>query len=179
VDAAIVLWFAAHRSAPLDLLASVLTVAGRLGLVFIVAAAIRGLSKRTLAMAAWQTALAALVAGAVADAVVKPLVDRPRPYTSITTLQVVGQPPVSTSFPSGHAAACVAGALLLASTWPRARAGVWAVAGLVAVARVYMGVHYPTDALGGAVVGWAVGWFVRGRTLWRWNGAAEAPGSAA
>jgi undecaprenyl-diphosphatase len=179
MDPAIVTWFAAHRSAPLDGLAVFLTFAGRAGLVFIAAAVVRGLFDRKLAMAAWQTVLAVIVASLLADGVVKPLVGRPRPFTASPALEVVGRRPATTSFPSGHAATCVAAALLLASSWPQARVGVWAVAVLVALSRVYVGAHYPTDVLGGALVGWAAGWFVRGRTTWRSGQVAAAPGADA
>jgi undecaprenyl-diphosphatase len=171
MDAAIVTWLAAHRSAPLDALAVLLTVVGRGGLIFIAAGVVRALVNRKLAMATWQTVLAVLLASVVADGIMKPVIHRPRPFTASAILEVVGDRPTSGSFPSGHAATCVAGALLLASTWPQARVGIWTVAAVVAAARVYMGVHYPTDALAGALVGWAVGWFVLGRTVWRTNDA--------
>jgi undecaprenyl-diphosphatase len=167
MDLQTVSWFAAHRSAPLDALAVFLTFAGRCGLVFVLAAAIRGATHRKLAMAAWQVVLAALLALLVSDGILKPLVHRARPFEVETKLEIVGNRPSSGSFPSGHAACCVAAALVLASIWRRARAAVWAVAILVVVSRVYLGVHYPTDVLGGALVGWAAGWFALGRTTWR------------
>lgn len=177
MDSAIVAWFAAHRSAPMDALAVFLTWAGRAGLIFALMAILRGALNKKLAMAAWQVVLAALLATLVSNSVLKPMVDRPRPFLANPALEVVGTPPASESFPSGHAAGSVAGALVLASTWPQARVALWILAGAVAASRVYLGVHYPTDVLGGVVVGWLVGGFVLGGTVWRWRAAAAARGT--
>jgi len=129
-------------------------------------------------MAAWQVVLAALLALLISDVVLKPAAARPRPWVTNPALAVVGDRPASGSFPSGHAAACVATALVLGSTWRRARIGIWVIACLVAVSRVYLGVHYPTDVLGGAAVGWVAGWFALGNTAWRVDSAA-APAAGA
>ncbi len=177
MDTALLSWFSTHRTVALDALAVFLTVAGRAGLMFALAAIVRGFSNRKLAMAAWQVVLAAVLATLVSDAVLKPIVHRPRPFTANPALAVVGTRPESASFPSGHAASSVAGALALASTWPQARVAIWAAAALVALSRVYLGVHYPTDVLGGALVGLLVGWFVLGSTVWRWREATAARGT--
>jgi len=167
MDAGLVTWFATHRAAPLDALAQFLTFAGRSGLMFVLAAIVRGFLNKKRAMAAWQTVLAVLLAALLADGVLKPLVHRPRPFTADSTLETVGKRPVSGSFPSGHAAGSFAGALVLASTWPQARVGIWAAAAVVALSRVYLGVHYPTDIAAGALLGLLAGWFALGRTVWR------------
>jgi undecaprenyl-diphosphatase len=167
MDTLVLNWFAAHRSAPLDALAVLLTFAGRCGLVFVIAAIVRGFTHRKLAMAAWQVVAAVLLALLVSDGLLKPIVHRARPFDVDTKLETVGSRPSSGSFPSGHAACSVAAALVLASTWRRARAAIWAAAILVVVSRVYIGVHYPTDVLGGALVGWVAGWFALGGTVWR------------
>jgi undecaprenyl-diphosphatase len=167
MDTAILTWLAAHRSAPLDAAALFFSFVGRWGLVLLAATLVRALIDRKLAMSVWQAVLAVALTLVVVEGIAKPLVDRPRPYTDTPTLAVVGTHPATASFPSGHVAACAAAALLVGSTWPRARAGIWTVVALVAASRLYLGVHYPTDVLGGALLGCAVGWFVRGRTVWR------------
>jgi undecaprenyl-diphosphatase len=89
--------------------------------------------------------------------IVKPLVDRARPPLDVRLLHVSGW-----SFPSGHATQAVATygmlALVLSAGRPvRTRIGLWcaagAVAALVGVTRLYLGVHWLTDVLGG----WALG----------------------
>jgi undecaprenyl-diphosphatase len=174
MDIQIVLWFATHRNAALDVAAQALTVIGRGGLIFVAAALVRAARNRRLAMAAWQVCAGVLVAVLMSDGIIKPIVHRERPYTAIPALEVVGGRPTSEGFPSGHAATCAAAAYVLASTWPEARVGIWVMAALVAVSRVYLGVHYPTDVIGGLLIGLAVGWFVLGRTVWRVRPARSA-----
>ena len=77
-----------------------------------------------------------------------------------------GAAPATFSFPSGHAlyAACLYGALacLIADriTDPAQRAALWTgavlLAGAIGLSRIYLGVHYPTDVIGGYLV--AVFW---------------------
>jgi len=69
------------------------------------------------------------------------------------------------SFPSAHAANSTALALLAALLWPRLRTGIWALPLLVGWSRVYLGKHYPTDVLGGWLLGLTVGWLFW--LLWR------------
>lgn len=94
----------------------------------------------------------------VVDGMIKPLVGRQRPPIGIAGLVVGTDVPPSPSFPSGHAANAIAAAIVLGRTWPRGRRVTWAAAAVVAAARVYLGVHYPLDALAGAGVGWVCGW---------------------
>lgn len=106
------------------------------------------------------------VAAAVAAAVptwalahlTKAITGRPRPYEVLTGV-VLRQPPAhGMSFPSSHTAITVAVVIAVVPFLPRALAGVaigYAV--LVGWSRVYLGVHYPLDILGGAGIGVAVG----------------------
>jgi undecaprenyl-diphosphatase len=74
-----------------------------------------------------------------------------------------------TSFPSAHAANSTALALMVAMLWPRLRRGIWALPLLVGWSRIYLGKHYPTDVLGGWLLGLCVGWL-----FWRlWRAVAK------
>jgi undecaprenyl-diphosphatase len=82
------------------------------------------------------------------------------------------------AFPSGHASLAPLvfglGALIWSAPWPRARrlalmAAATVLSLLIAFSRVYIGVHWPTDALGGLLVGtgWAALW------VWWWERAGQ------
>jgi undecaprenyl-diphosphatase len=57
------------------------------------------------------------------------------------------------SFPSGHSTTAFAAAVALGALFPRARIALWAYAVLIAVSRVILTAHYPSDVIAGAVVG--------------------------
>ena len=85
---------------------------------------------------------------------VKNLVARTRPYEVVEGLVPLISKPTDYSFPSGHTCASFACTLVLYRILPK-KYGVPAVllAALIAFSRLYVGVHYPTDVLGGLAVG--------------------------
>jgi membrane-associated phospholipid phosphatase len=91
------------------------------------------------------------------ERVVKLLVARERPGTTVPDAVLRGVHPAGLSFVSGHAIITFAIAGLLALVLPRRWAVVaFALASLNAVARVYLGAHNPLDVVGGAAVGLAI-----------------------
>ena len=95
----------------------------------------------------------------------KSVFERPRPFERLGEVDALLGATVGASMPSGHAATSFAGAVVLAGLVRRATPALFALAVLIAVSRVYVGVHYPLDILAGAVLGAAVAlgvlWLVR------------------
>lgn len=85
---------------------------------------------------------------------IKNLVARTRPYRVIDTLTILIEEPGEFSFPSGHTSSSFAAAVVLFLLLPR-KYGVPAMilACLIGISRLYVGVHYPTDVLGGMIMG--------------------------
>jgi membrane-associated phospholipid phosphatase len=62
------------------------------------------------------------------------------------------------SFPSGHTAIAFSHAYILSHHYPKAKIPLFLVASTVGFSRLYLGKHYPTDVIAGAVIGLAVGY---------------------
>ena len=86
--------------------------------------------------------------------VVKVIVRRPRPV--LEGLPPLGGAPSSLSFPSAHATSSFACATAMTRIAPEA-AILFVLAAAIAACRPYLGMHYPSDVLAGAVLGTALG----------------------
>lgn len=88
----------------------------------------------------------------------KKLFNRTRPYETINDLICIVSPAVDASFPSGHT--CT-GFAFVAATYGLVQKKysyfLLLLASLIAFSRLYVGIHYPTDVLGGVVVGILIG----------------------
>lgn len=125
----------------------------------------------------WAALVAAVIAGLWTQ-VTKQLIDVPRPpgVLAAGTFFQSGPAYRHVSFPSGHAAAAFA----LAGIWVmgltrrrRLRAGLLALATLVSLSRIMVGVHWPLDILWGMLGGWTGAWCglaLYGRWGWRTAG---------
>ncbi len=89
---------------------------------------------------------------------IKRIVQRPRPFLAIPdALPAIIPEPGSYSFPSGDTALAFGAAVAFGQCFPRFRPFAILLAFAVGLSRVFVGVHYPLDALGGAIVGIAWG----------------------
>jgi undecaprenyl-diphosphatase len=79
--------------------------------------------------------------------------DRERPPERHAEPDPLVNVPDSGSFPSGHAATSFAAATILSFAFPRLAPLLLVLAAAVGFSRVYVGVHYPLDIVGGAVLG--------------------------
>lgn len=132
----------------------------------------------TRRMAAFRLILAVAMAYLLVDGFIKPVIGRERPFDVVVDARLIDQRPVTSSFPSGHTAAAFAGALAAGRLFPRGRLAWWLLALGIALSRIYVGAHWPTDVLSGAAIGLAVGWWVLGGRAVRpptRGAAAQAP----
>lgn len=89
-----------------------------------------------------------LVSGQLVCGVLKASVNRSRPEEESSSRW-------NSSFPSGHAAGAFSLATVLSNRYPRLRPVFYLVASAVALSRVYLGRHYPSDVLAGSLIGYA------------------------
>ena len=105
--------------------------------------------------------LAVLIIAASVSLTLKTMVTRERPFTTYQDIEKLSEAG-SSSFPSGHTIEVFAMAVGLSLLIPgkKITIPVFAWALLVAYSRMALGVHYPSDVLGGMVIGATIGWLV-------------------
>jgi undecaprenyl-diphosphatase len=174
-DAALRNWVVQFHAPVVDSAMWLLSAVGYFGAIWAVMAIVMAAWVPRLRPPAWQVLVALLLTQVVVDWGIKPLVARPRPFETIARSRVVGEyRPPTYSFPSGHAAFSFAAATVLAFGVPRLRVFWFALGTLIAFSRIYIGVHYPLDVAGGAIVGIAVGVLVTGGRAWYSRGSYVA-----
>lgn len=99
--------------------------------------------------------------------ILKNVIARVRPYVLLEGLQLITKEPSDYSFPSGHTGSAFAVASVLFLCMPR-KVGIPAVilAALIAFSRLYLGAYFPTDVMGGAVIGCLTG-VIAWKLVWK------------
>ena len=88
--------------------------------------------------------------------IIKRLIGRARPFVAgedAWTSQFLVWRPDYASFPSGHATTSFAAAVAIGALWPRLRPWMWAYAVVIAISRVFVTAHHPSDVIAGAMAG--------------------------
>lgn len=155
---------AALRWAPLATLFLVASAWWFKSVLFLGLGALRDLARRQLLPIAATSGAIAFGLTSLLVMLIKNGVDRSRPAVADPAFEALVTTPGSTSFPSGHAATAFATAVAVGAFCPRLRLPLIGAAALVALSRVYLGVHYWADiAVGsalGSLIGLTVAWLL-------------------
>jgi undecaprenyl-diphosphatase len=115
-------------------------------------------------LAAWAVRIGfvftAIAVPSLFTTIIKNIIGRARPFVVVGP-DVWAYEPFTwharyASFPSGHATTAFAALVAIGAIFPQARALMWIYAVLIALSRVMLTAHHPSDVIGGAIVG-AVG----------------------
>ena len=154
-DEQALVWIAENmRCVLLDPFMKLYTQLGNSGMLFITLGVLLLLFKPTRRAGA--SALCAMLVGlVVVNFTIKPLVARDRPWLVIENFVNLVPEHDPNSFPSGHTNAAFAFALAVCMSAPKKWMKVSAVcaAAVMGLSRLYVGVHFPSDVLAGAVIG--------------------------
>jgi membrane-associated phospholipid phosphatase len=172
-DAAAIEWFHAAHWGPMTAVFVIASAWWVKWPLFAVAGGCCDAAKRRLPTAALAAAGAAAVAEGL-TVMIKHVTERARPPLADSSIEALVSLPASTSFPSGHAATAFAAATAVGMIYPRFRAPLLALAGMVALSRVYLGVHFWSDVFVGSLLGIAVG-LVTARFFQRDRGEPRGP----
>lgn len=146
------------RHVPMDQLMAAFTRLGDYGALWVILAIGLMLFPKTRTLGLL-ILISLMVTAALGEGIIKHLVQRPRPPLPAATSLLLHQIPSTFSFPSGHTASSFAAATTL-FRWKAPPARRWffliliyLIAGTIAFSRLYLGLHYFTDIVGGVALG--------------------------
>jgi len=143
------------RSDLLDLTMPEITILGNFGVIWVIAAVILLFIKNHR-----KHGLCLMVALALCTAVIlslKPLVGRIRPCDIMPVAELLIPHPSGYSFPSGHTLTAFCSAVVLYAANRKIGGIAFLLAALIGFSRIYLYVHYPSDVLGGIMIGSLLG----------------------
>ncbi len=129
-----------------------ITHLGDKGYIWIAMAALLLIFKKTRKIGVC-VAIALIFGVLVGNAALKPLIARTRPFDARQGIELLINAPKDYSFPSGHTLSSFAGAGVVFWFNKKYAIPCFVLAFLIAFSRLYLYVHYPTDVLGGVVIG--------------------------
>lgn len=144
------------RNSFLDAVMPIVSFLGRYGIAIIIVFLVALISKKHKRLAlrlVVSTALSALCC----NLILKPIVNRMRPYELNTTIALIVKPETDSSFPSGHTFFAFSSATVCFMYNKKLGLVMYAYALMMAFSRLYLYVHFPTDVFFGALFGIIVG----------------------
>lgn len=157
-EGTLLLWIQENLRGVLDPIVSFYTKLGDNGLVWILLCLALLLHPKTRKAGA-AGALGLVLSLLCTNIIIKPIFARTRPWLLLEGLVPLVVENDPNSFPSGHSSAAFACAVALWGTMPKKWGRVPLIcAGLMALSRLYVGVHFPSDVLCGTLMGIFCGW---------------------
>lgn len=103
-----------------------------------------------------------IISTIVGEGVLKNLIKRSRPFEAAKNIQLIIARPITYSFPSGHTLSSFAVAGVLSEYFAEYELIFIGLAFFISISRIYLYVHYPTDIIGGIVIGAALSRIILG-----------------
>ena len=157
LDGNILLWIQEHcRIDSLNEIVIFITHLGDAGILWIVLGFLLLIGRKTRATGV-STYVALGLSFLFNNLFLKNLIARQRPYEVVEGLTRLIEAQVDYSFPSGHAANSMVAAMVIFLLLPKKYSWMVVVlAVLISLSRLYVGVHYPSDVIGGMVSGMVI-----------------------
>jgi len=99
------------------------------------------------------TISAVILSSFIGECLLKHLINRPRPFVDVPAVKMLIEKPLTNSFPSDHTSAAFAAATVLSFAFKKYRKYFFTLAIIIAFSRLYLYVHYPSDIIGGIILG--------------------------
>lgn len=162
IDKSILLWIQDTLRVPaLNPVFIFISSIGNLGAIWIVISILLLIFKKMRKVGV-MSIIALIGSVLINNVILKNLVARIRPYEVMTNLKLLVPHANDFSFPSGHTGSSFAAAYVLYKELPK-KYGIQALllATLIGFSRLYIGIHYPSDVIAGAVIGILIAIMVR------------------
>lgn len=139
------------RNKTFDKIMPSITSIGDLGIIWIIISVLL-ITKKDYRVLGQMILTALVITTIIGEGIIKNIVKRKRPFYGDDKELLISRP-ITYSFPSGHTASSFAVATVFIKTDNAASLEIMLLAGLIAFSRIYLGVHYPSDVIGGVIIG--------------------------
>ena len=156
IDSSILIWIQEYlRVDGITPIIKLITTLGNGGMIWIVSAIVLLFFKSTRKLGILAL-LSLLICFLITNVMIKNIAARPRPFDMVSEIIPLVREPMDYSFPSGHTSSAFAVCWLYYRYMKRCKWLPLVSALLMGMTRMYVGVHYPTDVIAGAVIAIAV-----------------------